>query len=450
MKCERCGAVLEENVIRCSYCGHVVQMVPDYNPLEDVVADEVRSAIQLHEFENEILQETTRYTHNDSSTRALKEERGRKPVRNMGAALEHSNEESEKARREREKARRLKIEQKRALKKKQQQLILAGIVGILVLLFVGMYFIYSNSYVGVLAKGKSSLEEENYTQAVTYLKKAISKKDYKIEPYTLLVEAYIQIERYEDAVTILLDTIELDSDNLELYEELISLYLTLDDVYLIRDYMKTLDDGEIKDNLSDYIASEPYFGIESGTYDVVQELQISVFEGTIYYTLDGTEPTKESLVYESGIQLGEGTTTVKAISINDNEIPSYVVEAVYTIDFPVEAAPIVTPSTGQYTEASYITVTVPSGYIAYYTLDNTVPDVNSSIYTEPIEMPEGNTIFTVILINANGKASDVTKRNYNLVIPDPIEVNSDEDELIGIESDEDELEDETLDETENN
>ena len=35
-------------------------------------------------------------------------------------------------------------------------------------------------------------------------------------------------------------------------------------------------------------------------------------------------------------------------------------------------------------------------------------------YTEPIDMPEGNTLFSAVLIDKKGRASAVTKRNYTL------------------------------------
>ena len=36
------------------------------------------------------------------------------------------------------------------------------------------------------------------------------------------------------------------------------------------------------------------------------------------------------------------------------------------------------------------------------------------MYTEPIDMPEGETIFKAILVNKKGKTSGITTRNYTL------------------------------------
>ena len=38
MRCTHCGADIPEGMLICPDCRNEVQMVPDYNPLEDVLA----------------------------------------------------------------------------------------------------------------------------------------------------------------------------------------------------------------------------------------------------------------------------------------------------------------------------------------------------------------------------------------------------------------------------
>ena len=42
MRCTHCGANIPDDQLICPVCGAEVQIVPDYNPLEDVLAREVK------------------------------------------------------------------------------------------------------------------------------------------------------------------------------------------------------------------------------------------------------------------------------------------------------------------------------------------------------------------------------------------------------------------------
>ena len=79
--------------------------------------------------------------------------------------------------------------------------------------------------------------------------------------------------------------------------------------------------------------SAPTFSPAAGTYAEAQEVTISsaTSGATIYYTLDGNDPTTSSDVYSSAIEIDE-TTTIKAIAVKDGMDDSDVAEATYTID----------------------------------------------------------------------------------------------------------------------
>ena len=156
--------------------------------------------------------------------------------------------------------------------------------------------------------------------------------------------------------------------------------------------------------------------LKEGTYDEVQQVTLtSATGGTIYYTTDGSDPTESSTEYKEAVLLqSEGDTEIRAIAVNKKGIPSAVSSAKYSIEFPLVDAPAVSPSTGQYSTATQITITVPDGYTAYYTMDGSTPTTSSEKYTDPIDMPENSqTTFSAILVNdKNGKATEVTTRNY--------------------------------------
>lgn len=80
------------------------------------------------------------------------------------------------------------------------------------------------------------------------------------------------------------------------------------------------------------ICAVPSFTPESGTYYEAQTVAIScgTADATIHYTLDGTEPTSESAVYSSPIEVAE-SMTIKAIAMKEGYDDSDVATAEYTI-----------------------------------------------------------------------------------------------------------------------
>ena len=78
----------------------------------------------------------------------------------------------------------------------------------------------------------------------------------------------------------------------------------------------------------------PTFDPIEGTYKSVQNVTISAEDGaTIHYTLDGQNPTTESPVYSTPIEIAE-TKTLKAIAVKDEKV-SPIASAKYTINLPL-------------------------------------------------------------------------------------------------------------------
>ena len=80
------------------------------------------------------------------------------------------------------------------------------------------------------------------------------------------------------------------------------------------------------------VVATPTFTPAAGEYYEAQEVAISCTteDATIYYTLDGTDPTVESAVYETPISI-DVTTTVKAMAAKEGYDNSAIAESVYTI-----------------------------------------------------------------------------------------------------------------------
>ena len=284
----------------------------------------------------------------------------------------------------------------------------------LVLLIFGAafgYFLYQNSYVGKVAKGYDALQMKEYQTAEKYFKHAIGKNAQRAEAYSGLAETYMEQDEGDEAESVFLSAIASYPSNEELYRAAISFYEETKQLDKISEILEDCDDESVLSSLKAYVSTEPVFSLDDGKYSEVQEVTLSASGETIYYTTDGTNPTSSSTKYTEPILLNEeGKTQIKAIAYNKKKIPSLVVSKTYEIEFPVADAPVVTPSTGQYSTATQISITVPEGYTAYYTTDGSTPTTESSLYTGPIEMPEGQTLFSTVLVGKTGKMTQITKR----------------------------------------
>ena len=397
MKCRYCKAEIPEGELYCKKCGREVQIVPDYNPLEEMLTAQIQ--LDGNEQESELDQYINQNRRNNNRT-------GQTAGRNTGST---GRMLTEKERRKRQSA---KAARKKALRRKRR-IVLLIMALIVVLAGAGFYVVYQNSYNGIMKKAQKAAQSKDYTTAEAYYKQAISKNTKKADAYTGLADVYLSQDKTDEGTTLFEEAVSKQSGNVELYKACMDFYLKSDQNMEIPELLDSVSDSMLE-KLSDYVVDEPKFSLEdSMTYDDVQKLLLTADKDTIYYTTDGTDPDLTSTKYTSeGIQISEGETTIKAIAVNKKGVPSSISKKIYTVEFPVEDAPAVSPSTGQYDEAVQIEVKVPEGYTAYYTTDGTDPTTASTKYTGPIDMPKGETLFKVVLVNGKGRMSGITTRNY--------------------------------------
>lgn len=385
MRCRYCGYRIPEGKLYCENCGREVRIVPDYNPLDDMLTAEIKGEINV---------EADGYGRRQYASG----NRNRRPM-----------SDSERRRRKRELARK-----KARRRERRRNFLLLALSLLLIIAGVGV-FAYMTSYIGAINKGNKALSRNDYTTAKESFNKALSKDNKRPEAYTGLSKVYQAQDNTDKAEQMFEQALKKQPQNVELYRACIEFYMRAD----LKDNIPTLldeADSSVSGELSEYIVKKPTFSLnDSETYDDVQQLTLTAESGyKIYYTKNKKKPTTRSHKYKEPIQIEEGDTTIYAIAVNKQGVPSLPVKKSYTVELPIEDAPAVSPSTGQYNSAQEIVIKVPDGYEAYYTTDKSDPTTDSTKYTGPIEMPAGETLFKAVLVNAKGRVSGVTTRNYVL------------------------------------
>lgn len=418
MKCRFCGNEIPQGKLYCPTCGREVRIVPDYNPIDDVVTDEIKGSVtdsnwsQNRDATRNInagdVRRYSQYQHN-SNTRSTR-------VINSDEITRSRLDEDRKAS-ENQKNRREAMRKKRLQKKKRQRIIIICLIIIAAVAGLGTV-IYMNSYSRYIAKGNKAVDMADYTAAEEYFKTAMNKNLSKSAAYTGLSNMYIEKGDMEQAEAVFLSAVAKQPSNIDIYKAAIEFYENTKQTGKISELLGECEYESVLNAFPDYICEKPEFSLPEGKYEDVQQVSLIADGADIYYTTDGSEPGKKSEKYSTPILVqDEGEICIKAIAVNKKGIPSLVASSTYTIQFPIEDAPSVTPSTGQYDKDTEIIINVPEGYTAYYTLDDTDPSKSDTAiaYEGPIDMPEGQTMFSAVLYNdTTKKYTLVTRRNYVL------------------------------------
>lgn len=165
------------------------------------------------------------------------------------------------------------------------------------------------------------------------------------------------------------------------------------------------------------LIANPTFNPAEGTFfnSVDVALACETEGTTIYYTLDGTDPTDASTPYTEAIHITE-TTTVKAIAIK-NSASSEIVSATYTIStIETVATPVITPEAGSYNTPQQITIACETDEaLIYYTTDGTDPTAESTHYTEPFTLSASATV-KAIAVKEGMNNSQIASAAYTMPV----------------------------------
>lgn len=135
--------------------------------------------------------------------------------------------------------------------------------------------------------------------------------------------------------------VKQEPDDIELHIEWIKAHIAAEHYPEARKAMESFrkdhSSKKIDALYEDMYVEIPKADLMSGTYDSYQLLNLETTDNAeIVYTTDGSEPTKESDVFENRLVISHPNTTIKAKSINKLGFESETIELNYTITVPVE------------------------------------------------------------------------------------------------------------------
>ena len=240
MICRHCGADIPDDQMVCPRCGAEVQIVPDYNPLDDVLAREVKGSVEgaTRQIQTDDIRRYRRgsSSQNVNATRVLSPgemdrirrdrrygeqkqdaDQGRRNTdelrrqRQTAGNVQHSRQGTGQMRRPRQSTGDLKRQrqQKRleAAKRKRRNLLITLFV-ILALIAAGVIIVYQNSYTGMIRKGYNAIQSRDYAAAERYFDRAVIKDKSRPEAYVGHAEIYIDQDDLDSAEEVFQDAIQ--------------------------------------------------------------------------------------------------------------------------------------------------------------------------------------------------------------------------------------------------
>lgn len=364
MKCPKCGIEVEKGSLYCPKCLAEVPWVSEYSTLETLMKKEELSQLETAE------------------------------VRKEAAGPKKAGAHKKRI-------------------KKRTVFFWTLVFGLLLAGAGAHYYVQNHSYFYLFQKACRAYQAEEYEKTLEYTQRALEIEPYSVDAGILMAKSMNFLGDSDAAVLLLQKAVEDNPDSLEVYQELIHILEQKGSYEEIKELLSKCSNARILKTMSDYICEDPVPSVETGVYSETFSVEIEADAAYIYYTLDGSEPTEKSMLYTEPIPIKEGVTELKVYCVNEKNIPSDKIYRKYMVYVQKPEAPVVTPASGEFHEKTHIEMLVPAGCTGYYAFDE-VPTKDSTKYTGPVIMPEGEHTFYGMVISQNGKSSEVTGVTYHL------------------------------------
>ena len=198
----------------------------------------------------------------------------------------------------------------------------------------------ANSREVLAGKAAAEAEEGAYAEASRLIDRALQSPEdgsFTDEQLYLKKAEYMQQAGDNDqalsiAMRVVKDTHEGQQEFDDAWERIVSICSEQGEYGKLCTLLEGCEVESIRSRYYNYLVYDPVFrdppGIYKGDFTLVIESQ---GVGTVFYTLDGTEPTDKSYLYTDGILMRPGIYTVKAFFLNRYGLRSSTVTGTYQI-----------------------------------------------------------------------------------------------------------------------
>ncbi len=174
---------------------------------------------------------------------------------------------------------------------------------------------------------------------------------------------------------------------------------------------------------NELLPKAPETNVYAGLYEEKKYITLTSQEGyDIYYTFNAeAQLPEEGTHYEQEIFLDEGIYTMRAVAVN-GQLVSDELNAVYRIIMPSPQTPRASLAPNTYKQRQRVRLwpgldnMEDDDITIYYTIDGSLPDADSPIYTgDPVLLPGNYVDLHAVAVNRYGKASNTLSIRYKIL-----------------------------------
>ncbi len=181
-------------------------------------------------------------------------------------------------------------------------------------------------------QGNAALEAGNPEKAINRYSLALSLKKNREEIYLNYAEALAATKDYDGAIALLEQGIDRIAGAEDLYLLKVKVYVEAGRIGAAVDFLDDIDNSYINKKIQAKRPADLSYSPAQGKYSASQKVALMVREGeTVYYTVNGEDPTLISAIYTEPITV-RGNTTVIAIAIDEEGLVSPRLTLNYEID----------------------------------------------------------------------------------------------------------------------